>query len=236
MNKNSLPLVALLTLLAACSSNRPVSRANEPWQGTVAGRPAEIAVRDAIVATDKDLQDAQLYQTRFLTASDGKNGGYVAMVSAFGGEKSYGAPHTWLYRVEGNRLTKQFKFPFAATSLDGGAKPQIKGEYWAYECLMCDYPEAGYMAKIPVKVFSKGKNWRIAADIPRRDRARWSREARLVVKQGLEKYGEDDPEGRRMLKQIDGMFRRGRSAKVPANKTPRLSQENKSSQKNNPSL
>ncbi len=199
-------MLAILTVSTSVQARHKESPAPAPVDVMVLGRPAEIVVKDAVLANDKDLKGKQLYEPKFVTASDGRNGAYVAMTAAFGDVKACGPRYTWLYHAYGKQVHRMFRYPFNATQIAGGASPVVRGDYWAYECLVCDNPENGYMEQIPVKIFRQAFGWKIVPEVALKDRPRIAREAHLIVESAMSKYGDKDPEARRMLQQISRLL------------------------------
>ena len=203
-----LAIVLFSVGLSACGTSRQAMREPEQrWDATVLGRPAEVVVKETILASDPDLKNKDLSDPTYLTAEDGHGGGYVIMSSAFGDKLSQGPRYTWGYHVRGAKLERLFRYPFEATEI-AGKGPVVKGYYWAYDCVSaaCENPDEGYLKKIPVKLMPAGRQWRIVVDASKKDRALLARESSLIVSYSRLKYGENNPQALRMEHQLSRLF------------------------------
>jgi hypothetical protein len=211
--RKTLGLLGLAILLAGCATEK-TSRAPlaEPREWAL-GKPPETIVMEKVRARDRDLDGLEFHDTKFIRKPAGRGRGYVMMTSAYGTAKSQGARETWLYELKGSKARRMFRLPFDATSIKLTKKkgaPAVAGYYWAYECTVCDAPEAGYLVKVPVVAVKEGKTWHMVANVPSRDWDYLEREAKLVVQSAKTKYGEDK-EAQRMERQVRRLFN-GRNA------------------------
>lgn len=182
-----------------------------------------LSANRAAAAREKFRPADRFFKPDYLAAPLSGGSTWVTMSAAIGPNANHGARRTWLYEFSpGHEKPRRlFTLPFDCNGIAPEPAPAVKGEYWVYDCFLCDGPEAGFVYKVPViaRPSAEGKRWTLRVDGTEADIRPLKAEVDRIMKNTFQKYGRQHRDANRLQREIETLFSRGLSD-TPEPKSP----------------
>jgi hypothetical protein len=170
---------------------------------------AQLAARRNIEKIEKITPPATVYAPRYLLL--GESPWRIAVSAAIGTEGMHGIRYSWLYELDDKKTKRLFKLPFDISEVSQSSDT-VRGNYWLYDCFLCDGPEAGYVLNLPVVVERRQGRYWLKLEVDDARRTTLKDEVSRFLQNAAQKHGKAHRDIQRMKRESDALFAKGLSS------------------------